>query len=55
MDAEDLQDAPQVPPEAISYYGFKRAAADIKELARQLGASRIILGGHDWYAGGRLA
>ncbi|MCJ1362533.1 hypothetical protein MMC16_001637 [Acarospora aff. strigata] len=41
-------DAPQVPPEDISYYGYKRAAGDIKELARQLGASRIILGGHDW-------
>ena len=25
-----------------------RAAEDIKELASQLGASRIILGGHDW-------
>ncbi|SLM37633.1 epoxide hydrolase [Lasallia pustulata] len=41
-------DAPPVPPESISYYSFKRAASDIKELARQLGASRIILGGHDW-------
>lgn len=50
LHAEDLQDAPQVPPESISYYGFKRAAGDIKELARQLGVSRIILGGHDWYA-----
>ncbi|MCJ1302531.1 hypothetical protein MMC08_005335 [Hypocenomyce scalaris] len=41
-------DAPQVPPEPISYYSFKRAASDIKELAQQLGASRVILGGHDW-------
>ena len=51
LDAEDLQDAPQVPPESISYYSYKRAASDIKELARQLGAPRIVLGGHDWYAG----
>lgn len=50
LDAENPQDAPQVPPESISYYGFKRAADDIKELARQLGVPRIILGGHDWYA-----
>ena len=42
------QDAPNVPPESLSYYGFKRAADDIKELAKQLGLSRIILGGHDW-------
>ncbi|KAI9877118.1 MAG: hypothetical protein M1830_004742 [Pleopsidium flavum] len=41
-------DAPQVPPESISLYGYKRVAGDIKELAKQLGASRIILGGHDW-------
>ncbi|KAI9845254.1 MAG: hypothetical protein M1837_005010 [Sclerophora amabilis] len=41
-------DAPKVPPESISLYGFKRAADDMKELARQLGAPKIILGGHDW-------
>ncbi|MCJ1385733.1 hypothetical protein MMC17_008856 [Xylographa soralifera] len=41
-------DAPNVPPESLSYYSFKRAADDIKELAKQLGVSRIILGGHDW-------
>ena len=41
-------DAPQVPPNSIHLYGFKRAADDIEELARQLGSSRIILGGHDW-------
>ncbi|MCJ1247997.1 hypothetical protein MMC30_005212 [Trapelia coarctata] len=41
-------DAPHVPPESLSLYGFKRAADDIKELARQLGAPQIILGGHDW-------
>ena len=38
-----------MPPESMTYYGFKRAADDIKELARQLGVSQIILGGHDWY------
>jgi pimeloyl-ACP methyl ester carboxylesterase len=38
-----------VPPSSISLYGFKRAADDIAELARQLGAKQIILGGHDWY------
>lgn len=41
-------DAPRVPPESLSLYGLKRAADDIKELARQLGATQIILGGHDW-------
>ena len=41
-------DAPKVPPESMSFYSFKRAADDIKELARQLGATKIILGGHDW-------
>ena len=35
-------------PDSLSYYGFKRAADDIKELAKQLGCSQIILGGHDW-------
>ncbi|KAI9803252.1 MAG: hypothetical protein M1825_002043 [Sarcosagium campestre] len=41
-------DAPRVPPESIELYGHKRAADDIKELASQLGASKITLGGHDW-------
>ncbi|KAI9659282.1 MAG: hypothetical protein M1821_001540 [Bathelium mastoideum] len=41
-------DAPRVPPHSIHLYGFKRAADDIEELARQLGSSKIILGGHDW-------
>lgn len=50
LEAKNLQGAPRVPPESISYYGFKRAAGDIKELACQLGVSRVILGGHDWYA-----
>ena len=45
---KDSQDAPLVPPESMSNYGFKRAADDIKELAKQLGSSRVILGGHDW-------
>lgn len=43
-----MKDAPKVPPNSISLYGFKQAALDIKELARQLGAKQIILGGHDW-------
>lgn len=41
-------DAPRVPPNPISLYGYKRAADDIAELARQLGAPKIVLGGHDW-------
>lgn len=32
----------------MAYYSFKRAADDIKELARQIGCETIILGGHDW-------
>jgi soluble epoxide hydrolase/lipid-phosphate phosphatase len=27
---------------------MKRASDDIKELAKQLGAKTIVLGGHDW-------
>ncbi|ORY15149.1 Alpha/Beta hydrolase protein [Clohesyomyces aquaticus] len=41
-------DAPKVPPNPINLYGIKRASDDIAELAKQLGAERIILGGHDW-------
>ncbi|KAF2100361.1 alpha/beta-hydrolase [Rhizodiscina lignyota] len=41
-------DAPKVPPNSISLYSHKRAADDFEELARQLGVSNIILGGHDW-------
>jgi pimeloyl-ACP methyl ester carboxylesterase len=41
-------DAPRVPPNSINLYTLKRASNDIAELARQLGASRIVLGGHDW-------
>lgn len=37
-------DAP-VPPQ---YYTFKRASDDLAALAKELGLSRIILGGHDW-------
>lgn len=32
----------------MAFYGFKRAADDIKHLARQLGVTQIVLGGHDW-------
>ncbi|KAF2180710.1 alpha/beta-hydrolase [Zopfia rhizophila CBS 207.26] len=41
-------DAPKVPPNPINLYGLKRASDDIAELAKQLGAEKIILGGHDW-------
>jgi len=41
-------DAPKVPPNPISLYGLKRASDDIAALAREVGAPRIILGGHDW-------
>lgn len=41
-------DAPRVPPSSISLYTFKRAADDMVELARQLGITKVILGGHDW-------
>ncbi|KAJ8613331.1 hypothetical protein MRB53_037018 [Persea americana] len=39
-------------PEALSLYSFKRASDDFAELARQLDAPKIIIGGHDW--GGAL-
>ncbi|CAI6337334.1 unnamed protein product [Periconia digitata] len=41
-------DAPKVPPNDISLYGFKRASDDIAELAKIVGSRQIILGGHDW-------
>lgn len=41
-------DTPKVPPNDISLYSFKRAADDIAALAKEIGASKIILGGHDW-------
>ncbi|KAF9892435.1 hypothetical protein FE257_001543 [Aspergillus nanangensis] len=37
-------------PEEIEPYSNKNCANDIKELASQLGASKIIVGGHDWGA-----
>lgn len=42
------QDAPQVPPESPFLYSHKRAADDMKDLARQLKATQIFVGGHDW-------
>lgn len=42
-------DAPQINQASdMAYYSFKRAADDIKELARQLDCETIVLGGHDW-------
>jgi soluble epoxide hydrolase/lipid-phosphate phosphatase len=35
-------------PESPAFYTYKRAADDVAELARQLGVSSVILGGHDW-------
>lgn len=35
-------------PESSSFYTFKRAADDIAALAKHIGVSQIILGGHDW-------
>jgi soluble epoxide hydrolase/lipid-phosphate phosphatase len=35
-------------PGPLNFYTYKRAADDIAELARQIGAPSIILGGHDW-------
>ncbi|KAL2864463.1 alpha/beta fold hydrolase [Aspergillus lucknowensis] len=37
-------------PADLAAYSHKECADDIKELASQLGASKIILGGHDWGA-----
>jgi len=48
LSQQPQQDAPKVPPNTISLYGVKRASDDIACLASQLGAQRIILGGHDW-------
>ncbi|KAK2865399.1 hypothetical protein FQN49_003613 [Arthroderma sp. PD_2] len=41
-------EAPQFTPESAWRYGYRQCAKDIKELARQLGSSQVILGGHDW-------
>jgi soluble epoxide hydrolase/lipid-phosphate phosphatase len=35
-------------PEHPKFYTFKRAADDMAALAKHIGASSIILGGHDW-------
>ncbi|KAH6693775.1 Alpha/Beta hydrolase protein [Plectosphaerella plurivora] len=35
-------------PEEPSFYTLKRAGDDIAGLAKHLGLSRIVLGGHDW-------
>lgn len=43
------QDAPQFSEHTASEYTYKTAADDVKALAEQLGASQIILGGHDWH------
>jgi soluble epoxide hydrolase/lipid-phosphate phosphatase len=43
-----MKDAPKVPPNSISLYGLKRASDDIAALAKEVGAPKIILGGHDW-------
>ncbi|KAK4618243.1 Epoxide hydrolase [Fulvia fulva] len=48
-DSARLPDAPGVPPESIRVYAYKNVADDIRELARQLECTTIILGGHDWY------
>lgn len=37
-----------MPPSSLECYGWKSVSNDIAELARQLDAPRIILGGHDW-------
>ncbi|KAF2971714.1 hypothetical protein GQX73_g1778 [Xylaria multiplex] len=42
------QDAPKVPPAPLNVYGWKQAADNIAELAKQLGCKTIVLGGHDW-------
>lgn len=41
----DKQDAPKDP----HHYSHKSCANDIKKLASQLGISKIIVAGHDWY------
>lgn len=46
-------DAPKAPPASLAVYSYKSAADDLAELARQLDAPQIILGGHDW--GGAIA
>ena len=36
-------------PDDFKEYAYKKIAADFALLARQLGESRIVLCGHDWY------
>merc|ERR1711939_507372 len=45
--------APATPPNSLYLYGNKRASDDLAELAKQLGAPKITVGGHDW--GGLIA
>jgi hypothetical protein len=45
------QEAPKVPPNDLRLYSTKRASDDMKELVKQLGEERIVLGGHDWFVG----
>lgn len=33
----------------MSLYGLKRASNDIAEIAKEIAAEKIILGGHDWW------
>ncbi|KAG8624322.1 hypothetical protein KVT40_007389 [Elsinoe batatas] len=35
-------------PEDVKAYGFKKVSDDLAALAKELGVSRIVLGGHDW-------
>jgi soluble epoxide hydrolase/lipid-phosphate phosphatase len=35
-------------PHSPTFYTYKRAADDMAELAKQMGLSSIVLGGHDW-------
>ena len=37
-----------MPPATLHEYGFKKHADASTAIAKQIGASRIILGGHDW-------
>lgn len=41
-------EAPKVSQDDLELYSQKRASDDFAELARQLGAPKIIIGGHDW-------
>ena len=34
-------------PDSLTFYTYKRAADDLAALAKELGLSSIILGGHD--------